>query len=463
MAHQTLTPPPAALIQRVKDLTPEWIKLLDWRMEWLDKAHHYQVPPQDSSWDIWMLMAGRGAGKTACASNEVGWTNLVNPNYRWLVTAPTSGDIRDTCFEGDSGLLNTIPGKFIKQYNKSLHELVLTTGSLVKGIPASEPERYRGPQWNGGWYDELAAMEYAKAAWDLSQMSIRLGKRTRTIITTTPKPIPLLRELLSREGEGVVVSRASSYENLGNLSSNFRDQLIRFEGTELGRQEIHGELIDLSESGILKKSWFKLFPASEELPHFISVLVSMDTAMTESTASDRTACTVWGVFRKNGTTNAMLLDAWADRVAFPDLRVRAKEAWLSPYNGIKPSVFLLEDKGSGISLRQDLQRENIPVTPYNPGRADKVQRANLVSPLLKDGFVWLPESKKQPGKPMSWAGSMLDEISMFPNDEHDDYVDSCTQAWHYLHNIGYLRSNLDVDVDDRRVVNNKPKINPYAA
>jgi predicted phage terminase large subunit-like protein len=395
-------------------------------MEWLEKAHSYQVPPQDTSWDIWMLMAGRGAGKTACASNEVGWINMVNPGNRWLVTAPTSGDIRDTCFEGDSGLMNTIPTRFIKQYNKSLHELVLTNGSLIKGIPASEPERYRGPQWNGAWYDELAAMDYAKSAWDLSQLSVRLGKRTRTIITTTPKPIPLLRELIAREGDNVIISRASSYDNLLNLSSNFKDQLLRFEGTQQGRQEIHGELIDMSESGIIKKSWLKLFPADKDMPHFLSVLVSMDTAMTDSTQADRTACTVWGVFRQDGITNAMLLDCWADRIAFPDLRIRAKEAWLAPYDGVKPSVFLIEDKGSGISLRQDLQREGIPVTPYNPGRADKVQRAHLVSPLAKDGFIWIPESKKSPGKPMSWSTEMLDELAMFPNDEHDDYVDSCT-------------------------------------
>lgn len=197
------------LLDDLKGLYPEWKALLDWRLEWMESAHLYQLAPTHIPWDIWMLLAGRGAGKTKCAANELGWLVLSNPTTRGLVTAPTAGDIRDTCFEGESGLLNTLPGWAIKKYNTSLHEMILFNDSVLKGIPASEPERYRGPQFHYAWYDELAAMEKPQAAWDLSQMGVRLGKQTKTIITTTPKPIPILRQLIRREGEGVIVTAMS--------------------------------------------------------------------------------------------------------------------------------------------------------------------------------------------------------------------------------------------------------------
>ena len=460
---------PQEVLSRIPTLYAEGKALLDWRMKWLESAHLYQLAPTNKPWDIWMLIAGRGAGKTKCASNELGWLALANPATRALVTAPTSSDIRDTCFEGDSGLLNTLPRWAIKQYNKSLHELILFNDSLIKGIPGSEPERYRGPQFHYAWYDELAAMEKPQAAWDLSQMGVRLGSQTKTIITTTPKPIPLLRDLIRREGEGVIVSRASTYENLRNLSGNFKTQILQLEGTEQGRQEIHGELLDLSESGIWKKSWFRLMDVSEGTPKFQHVLISLDTAFTKDSANDRTACSVWGVFFDSDTKcyNALLLDCWADRVNYPELREKAREMWMASYGEHEQhaNTILIEDKGSGISLRQELQSEGIPVTPFNPGRADKIQRANVVAPLIKDGFIYLPESQKYPGQPTTWTDDMMEEITMFPNDEHDDYVDTISQALHYLNQMGYLKSTLGVYRDDLEDEPSywKKKYHPYAA
>lgn len=480
--------PSKTLTERLKQLTPQWVKLIDWRNEWLEKAHPYQLTPRHQLWDIWLLMAGRGTGKTLCAANELGWLALTDPSSRNLVTAPTSSDVRDTCFEGDSGLLNVLPKIFIKDYNKSFNELVLFNQAIIKGIPGGEPERFRGPQFHRGWADEVAAFQYPQTAWDLMSLGIRLGKRTIMLVTTTPKPIPLLRDLIRQEGKRVVVSRATTYQNLGNLATNFRDQVLRFEGTEMGRQEVYGELLDLSEAGILKKKWFKLYPArtfddagreiENPLPYFEKIVISLDTAMTEDTHSDRTACTIWGVFKHRASdgrtsTNALLLDCWADRLTYPDLRDRAKEAWNTRYGvaggrGQLPTTFLIEDKGSGISLRQDLQSEMIPVEKFNPGRRDKVERANLASPILKDGFIWLPESDKRPGEMRNWIDPMMDELVVFPtSDCHDDYVDSCVQAWHYLYSAGDLHAPLNAaqpqepyeeDYHER----GRRRLNPYA-
>ena len=127
-----------------------------WRLTWLSKAHAHQILPY-GDWSIFLCLAGRGAGKTRMAAEQIGWWAWENPNTRWLVAAPTSSDVRATCFEGDSGLVSVIPAPLIAEYNKALHEMRLVNGSLIKGIPASEPERFRGPQFHGGWLDELAA------------------------------------------------------------------------------------------------------------------------------------------------------------------------------------------------------------------------------------------------------------------------------------------------------------------
>ena len=143
-------------------------------MTWMSQALDHQILPPGDWWSIWLLLAGRGAGKTKAAAEQIGWWAWCYPKTRALVAAPTSADVRGTCFEGDSGLLSVIPSILIADYNKALHEIRLTNGSLIKGIPASEPERFRGPQFGFGWLDELAAWEYIQEAWDQIQFGMRL-------------------------------------------------------------------------------------------------------------------------------------------------------------------------------------------------------------------------------------------------------------------------------------------------
>ena len=127
------------------------------RQSWLTIANDHQIPPPGDWWTVWLLLAGRGAGKTRAAAEWLWYEAWTHPKTRWLVSAPTSSDVRDVCFEGDSGLTTVIPEQLIHHYTRSLHEIVLINGSLIKGIPASEPSRFRGPQFHGGWFDELAA------------------------------------------------------------------------------------------------------------------------------------------------------------------------------------------------------------------------------------------------------------------------------------------------------------------
>ena len=218
--------------------------------------------------------------------------------------------------------------------------------------------------------------------------------------------------------------------------------------------------------------------------------MSLDTAFTEATIDrkthdpDYTACTVWGVFQHDDRPQAMLLDAWHDRLGLPDLMARVRKEMNTSYGddkdvalikplygsdrmittGRKPDLLIIEDKGSGISLRQMLDREGITAYAYNPGRADKLSRLHMVSSIFARNLVWLPESAKHAGRPRTWCETMLEQLCSFNGAgslKHDDYVDSVTQAIRLLMDKNLLsavqRSRHEHDETPRRAL-----VNPYA-
>ena len=471
-------------------LTPLERAIADWQMHWMVKRLPHQVPPRSKDWTIWLLLAGRGAGKTRTAAEVLGSWAVMQPGTRWLVSAPTYGDLTGVCFEGESGLINVIPPSLIETYNRSEVEIKFLNGSTIKGITAEKPERFRGPQFHGGWLDELAAWQRADEAFDLLMFGMRLGDRPRIICTTTPKPNNIIRNLLKREGKDVIVTRASTYENLANLAPTFRDQILQYEGTTIGRQEIHAEVINPEEMGVIKRSWMKLWPHDKELPELEFIVMSMDTAFTEETGStvkgdpDYSACAVWGVFsRGKDRRDIILLDCWQDRLGFPDLIKRVKQEMKAEYaprekalmkplfgpahmenSGRKPDVLLIEDKGSGISLRQTLGREGIMSAPYNPGRARKLDRLHAVSPLFAAGRVWMPESTKMPGTPISWSQTLVEQLCTFSGEgsiPHDDMMDAGVQGLRYIADRDMIRVTRP-EIEPPSPRDDRPKVNPYA-
>ena len=453
-------------------LKPEQQVAWAWRMGWLQKAHKHQILPPGDWWSVWLLLAGRGAGKTRTAAEQIGWWAWTQPGTRWLVAAPTSSDVRSTCFEGDSGLLAVIPEALIEDYNKALHELKLVNGSLIKGIPASEPQRLRGPQFHGAWCDELATWDYLDAAWEQVQFCVRLGKRTRIVCTTTPRPKDLIIDLIGQDGDKVTVSTASTYTNIDNLASNFRDQILQYEGTKLGRQEIHAEIIDPEESGIVKRDMFRLWPDGKPFPKFEYIIQSYDVATSEKVQNDPTACITFGVFKPlDGPMAVMVIDCWQERLQYPDLRPKVIEEYGAVYGEGKEKkrvdLLLIEDKSAGISLIQDLQRAHLPIRAYNPGRADKMQRLNIVSNIIARGRVWIPESSTRKGFVRDWAEGFVSQICSFPESTHDDFVDACTQALRFLRDSSWLEIDPppddDWDEDDYADTGRSRRVlNPYA-
>jgi phage terminase large subunit-like protein len=216
-----------------------------------------------------------------------------NPGTRWAVVAPTFADIRDTCFEGVSGLVNVIPPAMIKDYNRSMAEIVLTNGSRIKGFSAAEPDRLRGPQHHGAWCDELAAFVYPEA-FDQLMFGLRLGDRPKCIVTTTPKPTALLKDLIQRET--VSVTRGSIYDNAANLSDSALAELEnRYGGTRIGRQELYGELLDDVEGALATLAEIDAIRIPRASGDYLSTVVGVDPAVTNTADSDATGISVQGL------------------------------------------------------------------------------------------------------------------------------------------------------------------------
>ena len=210
---------------------------------WEDKARPEQKPPTDDNWTTWLYLAGRGAGKTRSCAEWLAWKAIETPNTRTAIIARTFGDARDTCAEGESGILAILRqyGQ-LKTWNRSLGEIVLNNTSRIKLFSAEEPDRLRGPQHEYIWADELAAWQYADA-WDQAQFGLRLGQHPQVVIATTPRPTKILKTIML--DPHTVVSRGTTYDNLANLAPTVATAILgRYEGTRLGRQELLGEIID---------------------------------------------------------------------------------------------------------------------------------------------------------------------------------------------------------------------------
>ena len=277
-------------------------------------------------------------------------------------------------------------------------------------------------------------------------------------------------ELIDREGDDVVITRASTYSNIKNLAPSFQKQILQYEGTKLGRQEIYAEIIDPEEGGIVSRDWFRLWPATKEIPKLEYVVQSYDCAFTEKAHNDPTACITFGVFKpQDGPMSVLIIDCWQDRLQYPDLRPKVIDEYETVFgegrDKKRVDLVLVEDKAAGISLIQDLQRAHIPVRAYNPGRADKVQRLSIVANIIRAGRVWVPESMARKGFVRDWAEGMISQVCSFPNTDHDDFCDALSQALRYLRDAGFLNIDPepdDLDEDDYIDAGQRKRENPYA-
>lgn len=252
----------------------------------------------DGDWRTWLTLAGRGWGKTLAGAYDVATYGREHPGARIAIVARTFADARDTCVEGESGLLSLLDrASEVETWNRSLGELILTNGTRYKLFSADEPERLRGPQHHRAWSDELASWGRTSAAqqwppaWDMLQMGLRLGSDPRNVITTTPRPSKLLKSLLA--DPTTALTRGKTLENVANLAPQFLEQIVgRYHGTRLGRQELDAEILE-DVPGAL---WtLAMLEDRRVAPELVRVVVAIDPAVSAGESSDETGIVVAGL------------------------------------------------------------------------------------------------------------------------------------------------------------------------
>ncbi len=263
---------------------------------------------ETKDWVFWLVLAGRGFGKTRTgAETSREWAE--DPSARILMVAPTAADVRDVMIEGPSGLMSCYPLHRRPVYLPSRHLVVFPSGAIGITRSADEPERLRGPQFTKFWVDELCAWKYPQEAWDQIMFGFRMQtKDLRGVVTTTPKPIKTLKDLIANQD--TVVTRGSSYENRSNLAEQYYRQVIApYEGTRLGRQEIDAEILEDVPGALWTRALIEAtrLKSVTEVPwHLITrIVVAIDPAVTHTEDSDETGIVV-GALTRSG--HVVILD-----------------------------------------------------------------------------------------------------------------------------------------------------------
>lgn len=255
------------------------------------------VPPGD--WSTWLILAGRGYGKTRTGAETVrkwmcGTTPMAAGSYRRVaLIAETAADARDVVVEGESGLLAAHPKDFRPVYEPSKRRLTWPNGATGHIYNATEPDQLRGPQHDCFWGDELAKWTYARDVWDQLQFGLRLGKSPRGVVTTTPRPIPVLLEII--DDPTSVITKGSTMENRANLAKKFIDKIHkRYAGTRLGRQELEAEVLTDLPGALWVRTYFDPADGSKhrgrvmasDLPELERVVVAVDPSGTSGQSDD---------------------------------------------------------------------------------------------------------------------------------------------------------------------------------
>jgi predicted phage terminase large subunit-like protein len=223
---------------------------------------------------------------------------MTHPKSICAVVAPTFGDIRRVCFGGESGILANLPKECLLEgrgqgYNSSAQEIRLWNGSKIMGFSATEPDRLRGPQFHRAWCDEIAAWQYPDA-FDQLMFGLRLGDDPRCVITTTPKPVDLIRRLVARKHS--VITRGSTFDNAANLAASaLHEMKEKYEGTRLGRQELYADILDDTEGALWSYSMIAGNRATtEQMGTLNRIVVAIDPSVTNHEDSDETGIVVAG-------------------------------------------------------------------------------------------------------------------------------------------------------------------------
>lgn len=355
---------------------------LEWRARWKRTARHAQWSPKDD-WFVWLILAGRGWGKTLTGANQLGWWAWTEPRTFNHVVASTNSDLKKVIFEGPTGFLRVLPPEIIADYNKSYYELTLVNGSIIRGFSAEEPDRLRGPQCHKAWCDELAAWGYPET-FDQLNFGLRLGEDPRVIVTTTPRPTPIIKELVSRKF-GVYVTKGSTFENEENLPQSFLQHLKdKYQGSRLGRQELEAEILDDTKGALWTYALLDSCRTNsvDLSTGFKEIVVAVDPATTAHEESDETGIIVAG--RTNDDQGVVIADKTMSMALPSEWGAKA----ISLYHEYGASRIVVEVNNGG-DLITDLFRRMDSSVVVRSVRASvgKYARAEPISVLYEQGKI----------------------------------------------------------------------------
>ncbi|MCK5575946.1 MAG: DNA-packaging protein [Sphingomonadales bacterium] len=346
-----------------------------------------QRPPQ-GDWFCWLVLAGRGFGKTRMGVEWVraavegrGCVNIPKSgSLRIALISQTFADARDVMIEGDSGFMANASKGNRPHFEPSKKRLTWPSGAVATIYSADEPDQLRGPQHHMAWVDEMAKWSHADEAWSNLMFGLRLGVKPRVMVTTTPRPMPLLKEIST--DPATVITRGSSFENKAHLSQRFLDEMTRrYGGTRLGRQELMGEMLD-DVPGALWTRQMLDDHRTACAPDLVRIVVAVDPPVTHGPKAD--ACGIVAVGKAKDGALYVLEDAsvqglsphgWAER-ALGCYRAHVADRLVAEVN-------------NGGDLVEAVIRQLAPDVSYRAVRASrgKIARAEPVAALYERGLV----------------------------------------------------------------------------
>ncbi len=352
-------------------------------------AHAHQLPPlagnNGEPWTTWLLIGGRGAGKTRAGAEWV--RALANEPKRdgegarrIALIGESELEIRNVMVEGVSGLLAVHPQAARPQWHASLRKLEWPNGAIAQVFSAEDPESLRGPQFHAAWLDELAKWRHAEATFDMLQFGLRLGERPRQVITTTPRPIPLLKRLIKDPLSAV--TRASTHANARNLAPAFVDTVLRrYQGTRLGRQEIDGEIIEDRPDAL----WSRVMIEGSRVdaaPELARIVVAVDPPASSAKGAD--ACGLVAAGRAENGIVYVIADESAAGLSPALWAAKAIALW----RRLAADALVVEVNQGGEMVRAVIgeQDRNVPVIAVHAKRG-KWLRAEPVAALYEQGRV----------------------------------------------------------------------------
>lgn len=361
------------------------------RWHWEFWARPNQKAPE-GDWNTWLVLAGRGYGKTRMGSewireNVCGSSPLSASPSAWgriALVAETAADARDVMVLGDSGILACHPKEFRPEWSPTNRCLTWPNGAKAWVYNATEPDQLRGPQHHAAWVDELAKFRYMQETWDQLQFGLRLGEHPQALVTTTPRPLPLIKKLMG--DADTVVTRGATLDNQANLAANTVKQLYeRYGGTRLGRQELEGEILNDIPGALWSRDVIDQAREYEVPEDLERIIVAVDPAVSNNEGSDEHGIIVVGLGRdKDGYARGYVLEDGSLRGSPEDWSKRA----VNLFRKWEADKIVAEKNQGGQMVESTIKTadRSVPVKLVHASRG-KVVRAEPISALYEQGRI----------------------------------------------------------------------------